>query len=239
MALAGKTLKEFYPYLLHVTCLAHLLHNCAMRVCAHFKNIDAVVKAMKAATVKNKERCKNFRDAGLPSPPAPVVTRWATWLEAAFFYAEHLPVVRNIVNNWKSGGILVTRAKEAINEDQLISDLVLILQYQPLARNVELLEATDCRMADAFKLIKNMDFLEDPCEIQNYIDQRLSGSDIETIINSSVSTIPPATCALLQKAQATSATAKRSFFMLKKLLRKDRNFKSENVKKYMLLYYNK
>ena len=238
MALAGKTLKEFYPYLLHVTCLAHLLHNCAMRVRAHFKNIDAVVAAMKAATVKNKERCKDFSDAGLPSPPAPVVTRWATWLEAAFFYAEHLPVVRNIVNNWKSGGILVTRAKEAINEDQLISDLVLILQYQPLARNVELLEATDCRMADAFKLIKNMDFLEDPCEIQNYIDRRLSGSDIETMINSSVSNIPPATYALLQKAQATSATAERSFSMLKKLLRKDRNFKSENVKKYMLLYYN-
>ena len=207
-----------------------------MRVRAHFKNIDAVVAAMKAATVKNKERCKDFRNAGLPSPPAPVVTRWATWLEAAFFYAEHLPVVRNIVNNWKSGGILVTRAKEAINEDQLISDLVLILQYQPLARNVELLEATDCRMADAFKLIKNMDFLEDPCEIQNYIDRRLSGSDIATIINSSVSTIPPATYALLQKAQAT---AERSFSMLKKLLRKDRNFKSENAKKYKLLYYNK
>ena len=36
MFLAGKTLKELYPSLMHVTCVAHLLHNCAMRVRAHF-----------------------------------------------------------------------------------------------------------------------------------------------------------------------------------------------------------
>ena len=35
MSLAGKTLKELYPSLMHVT-LAHLLHNCAMRVHTHF-----------------------------------------------------------------------------------------------------------------------------------------------------------------------------------------------------------
>ena len=40
MSSAGKTLKELYPSLMHVTCVAHLLHNCAMRVRAHFKNID-------------------------------------------------------------------------------------------------------------------------------------------------------------------------------------------------------
>ena len=28
---------------MHVTCVAHLLHNCAMRVRAHFKNIDEVI----------------------------------------------------------------------------------------------------------------------------------------------------------------------------------------------------
>ena len=40
---AGKTLKELYPSLMHVTCVAHSLHDCAMRVRAHFKNIDEVL----------------------------------------------------------------------------------------------------------------------------------------------------------------------------------------------------
>ena len=42
-----------------------------MRVCAHFKNIDEVVATIKAATIKNKDRMKDFHDAGLPSHPDP------------------------------------------------------------------------------------------------------------------------------------------------------------------------
>ena len=49
-----------------------------MRVCAHFKNIDEVIATIKAATIKNKDCKKDFHDAGLPSPPDPVITRWAT-----------------------------------------------------------------------------------------------------------------------------------------------------------------
>ena len=83
MSSAGKTLKELYPSLMHVTCVAPLLHNCAMR--ARFKNIDEVIAMIKAAAIKNKDRKKNFYDAGLPSPPDPVITRWATWLRAALY----------------------------------------------------------------------------------------------------------------------------------------------------------
>ena len=96
MSSAGKTLKELYPSLMHVTCVAHLLHNCAMRVRAHFINTDEVIATIKAATIKNKGRKKDFHDAGLPSPPDPVITRWATWLRAALYYSENLPVVRSL-----------------------------------------------------------------------------------------------------------------------------------------------
>ena len=52
MSLAGKTLKELYPSLMHVTCVAHLLHNCTMRARAHFKNIDEIIATIKAAAIK-------------------------------------------------------------------------------------------------------------------------------------------------------------------------------------------
>ena len=82
---------------MHVTCIAHLLHNCAMRVCAFFKNISDVVVTIKAATIKNKD-CKNdFRKAGLPSPPVPVITRCVAWSRAALYFIENLPAVRTIV----------------------------------------------------------------------------------------------------------------------------------------------
>ena len=60
MSLAGKTLKEFYPSLMDVNCVAHLLHNCAMHVCTHFKIIDKVIAAIKGATIKAKISRKIF-----------------------------------------------------------------------------------------------------------------------------------------------------------------------------------
>ena len=234
MSLAGKTLKELYPSLMHVTCVTHLLHNCAMRVRAHFKNIDEII-----ATIKNKDRKKDFHDAGLPSPPDPVITRWATWLRAALYYSENLPAVCIIVNNWTRAGLLVSRAKDAINVEDLVPDLVKINQYPTLAVNVEFLEGSACTITEAYGLLKNMQFDDHPCAIKNYIKKRLSNSDLETMINCTKLTIDPTSYALLQKAQPTSAAVERSFSMLSKLLRKDRNFDVKNVKKYMMLYYNK
>ena len=166
MSLAEKTLKELYPSLMHVTCVAHLLHNCAMRVRAHFKNIDEIIATIKAATIKNKDRKKDFHDAGLPSPSDPVITRWATWLRAALYYSENLPAVRTIVNNWTSAGLLVSRAKDAINVEDLVPDLVKINQYRTLAANVEFLEGSACTITEAYGLLKNMQFDDDPCAIK-------------------------------------------------------------------------
>ena len=239
MSLAGKTLKEFYPSLMHVTCVAHLLHNCAMRVRVHFKNIDEVIATIKAATIKDTDRKKDFHDAGLPSPPDPVFTRWATWLRAALYYSENRPAVRTIVGNWTSAGLLVSRAKDATNVTDLVLDLVKINQCRTLAANVEFLEGSACTITEAYGLLKNMQFDDDPCAIKNYIKKRLSNSDLETIINCTNLTIDPTSYALLQKAQPTSAAVERSFSMLSKLLRKDRNFDVKNVKKYIMLYYNK
>ena len=59
---------------MHVDCVAHLLHNCAMRVSSHFKDIDEVITTIKAAKIKSKDCKKDFHDAGLPSPD-PVITR--------------------------------------------------------------------------------------------------------------------------------------------------------------------
>ena len=69
---------------MHVNCIAHLVHNCAMLVRAHFKNIDKIETSIKAAAIKNKDREKDFYDAGLPFPSDPLLTVWVTWLKAAY-----------------------------------------------------------------------------------------------------------------------------------------------------------
>ena len=116
-----------------------------------------------------------------------------------------------------------------------MSDLVKINQHRTLAANVEFLEGSACTRTKAYGLLKNMQFDDDPCAIKDYINKRLSNSDLETIIHCSNLTIDPASDALLQKAQPTSAAVERSFSTLNKLLRKDKNFDVKNVKKYITI----
>ena len=119
----------------------------------------------------------------MPSLPDPVVTRWATWLRAVLYYSENLPAVLTIVNNWTSAGLFVIRAKDAINVEDLVPDLAKINQYRTLAANVEFLEGSACTITEAYGLLKNMQFDDDPCAIKNYNKRRLSNSDLETIKN--------------------------------------------------------
>ena len=109
-------------------------------------------------------------------------------------------------------------------------DLVKINQYRILAANVEFLEGSACTITEAYGLQKNTQFDDDQCAIKNYIKKRLSNFDLETIISCTNLTIDPTSYALSQKAQPTSAAVERSFSMLNKLLRKDRNYDVKNVK---------
>jgi len=56
----GAILKSLYPKLFHVTCIAHLLHNCAMKVKSHFEDVDQLIAEVKLVTVKNKTRQAKF-----------------------------------------------------------------------------------------------------------------------------------------------------------------------------------
>ena len=110
MIAAGITLKSLYPKLFHVTCVTHLLHNCAMKIESHFEHVDRPVAKVKAITIKNKTRQARFSAIGYP--PQPVPTRWGSWLNVALYYAKNLPEVKAIAESFVGSGILATQAKK-------------------------------------------------------------------------------------------------------------------------------
>ena len=76
MIAAGITLKSLYPKLFCVTCVAHLLHNCAMKIKSHFEDVDQLIAKIKAVTIKHKTRPAKLSAIGYP--PQPVPTRWGS-----------------------------------------------------------------------------------------------------------------------------------------------------------------
>ena len=68
-------LRLLYPWLFHITCMVHLLHNCTEKVCSHFQQVDNLIAKVKMVTMKNKNWHNKFNEIGTPLQP--VLTRWA------------------------------------------------------------------------------------------------------------------------------------------------------------------
>ena len=132
---AGITLKSLYSKLFHVTCVAHSLHNCTMKIKSHIEDVDQLIAKVKAVPIKNKSRHAKFSAIGYP--PQPVLTKWGSWLNAALYYAKNLPEVKAIVESFVGSGILVTQAKVGLQKSGLAGQLLKIKdQYECLVKRV-------------------------------------------------------------------------------------------------------
>ena len=141
MIAADITQKSLYPKLFHVTCVAHLLHNCAMKIKSHFEDVDQLIAKVKALTIKNKTKQAKFSAIGYP--PQPVLARWGSWLNATLYYAKSLPEVKTIVESYVVSEIVVTQAKVSMQKSGLAGQLLKIKdQYKCLVKLIEKMEST-------------------------------------------------------------------------------------------------
>lgn len=237
MQLSGRLLKDLYPFLYHVTCIAHLLHNSALKIRANTPLVDNVIARVKACLTKNSGRRDLFRQAGL-YPPQAIVTRWTSWLRVAIWYAEKLPEVREVVSNFTSEGLLVSQAKEAISNPRLTEELVKIYKYKDLIDLSEKSQGSSYSIKQAAADLSLLTFEDDPFRIKEYIGKRLNGNDINSIIERTRQDVSPATYSLLECCQPTTAAVERSFSQLNTMLRSDRNFSPENIASYVILRRN-
>ena len=103
---------------------------------------------------------------------------------------------------------------------------------------VQKMESSHYTIGKAFQDVMSLDFGADVCGIGKYIKRRIARNDITSIVKMERQDISPHLYNLLQKSQATSASVERSFSILGKLLAKDRNFREDHVKKYLMVKYN-
>ena len=228
MTATGITLKSLYPKLFHVTCVAHLFHNCAKKIKSHFEDVDQQIEKVKVVTIKNITKQAKFFAIGYP--PQPVLTRWGSWLNAALYYAKNLHEVKTIVESFVGSGILVTRANVSLQSGLAGQLLKIKDQYECLVKLIEKMETAKYTIeVTALRAIQELDFGEDTCSINQYIKKRIQNNNISEKINMEWQDISPAVYHVFQNSQPISASVEKSFSMLKKLLAKDRNFKVENV----------
>ena len=157
--------------------------------------------------------------------------------------SKNFQIVKQIVSSFKDGVKLVERAKDAIADQDVFSQLRQIFSnYREIAGlNKEITNSLNTIVA-AVEAIQNLCFNDEPCQIKQYIQKRLAArSDILKIVNGSAAKLPehsPAEITLLQGAQPTTISVERSFSILKNLLSPGCNFDKNNMYSYLVMEYN-
>ena len=96
------------------------------------------------------------------------------------FYAENFQIVKQIVSSFEDGEKLVERAKEAIADQDVFSELRQIFSnYREIAVLIKEITNSSNAIVAALEAIQNLCFNDDPCQIKQYIQKRLAaGNDI-------------------------------------------------------------
>lgn len=73
----GKLLKNKFPNMLHVTCIAHSLHRLCEFIRDKVPDVDKLVSLCKKNFLKAPHRISIYREVcpDLPLPPSPVLTK--------------------------------------------------------------------------------------------------------------------------------------------------------------------
>jgi len=124
MIKAGKLLKEINNNFLHITCIAHLLHNYALKVKSFFESADKLIASVKYSILKSKDRRNQI--VGIPISSNTIITRWGSWLKAIKYYSEYFPMIKKIVNDFEDDGKIVFNAKHAVSNENMHRDLFTI-----------------------------------------------------------------------------------------------------------------
>lgn len=128
MKKAGYCIQTLYPKALHVTCLAHVLHNVCEEVRAHFPKVDRLIAKMKKTFLKCPKRIAilNEKCPDIPNPPKPITTRWGTWITANKYYCTYLNEIKSAVEEFSENAQCVNVVKELIKDQSLHSNLIYI-----------------------------------------------------------------------------------------------------------------
>lgn len=160
MKKAGKGLAVVFPNLLHLTCLAHALHNVAEQVRSQYPGVNDLIATVKSVFVKAPLRVQAFRTAApdLSLPPEPVVTRWGTWLSAVSYYATNWTLVKSVIEQLKSDDAAsIRRAKELFQDNGLLRDLAFIhANFAHIAQAITRLETAGLPLTDSLSIVRNV-----------------------------------------------------------------------------------
>lgn len=158
MLKSGRGLKQLFPNLKHVTCLIHGLNRVCEFIKDNYDDVNKLIASMKATLVKSNHRRQIFREiCKLPLPPDVIEIRWNSWLNAAFYYAEHFSAIRIFATSLSSKkSKAVTKLKKVVAKRSINTSLYEVHKYKFLAEAITQLEKHGLTVPQQLEILKSV-----------------------------------------------------------------------------------
>ena len=260
MRKAATALKVLFPNMIHITCLVHGLHRIAEEVRSLFEDVDRLIANGKKIYLKSPIRCAHFKQhaPSLNLPPQPILTRWGTWLSAAFYYASNYDLLYKIFNELNSEDASSIRiVQDLMCKTNVRNDLIFIYTYfKQIPTTISKMEERNLALTESLKLFdetiecvskapgeKGM-AIALKCEKVKIANIGLKEIDnirkvLEGKTEQCVENLSPCDIASFKHAPLTSVEVERSFSKLKYILSDRRlNFTCDNFRKVIVASCN-
>jgi len=160
MVKTGEVLKVFYPNIIHVTCVAHMLNRIAEKVRDIHPNINKLINNVKKSFLKAPSRVQIYKELlpGKPLPPEPIITRWGTWIEAVIFTSHNYEGIKSVFERLNDDlSVCVLTCKELLSLDSIKNDLTFIqVHFSGLVYAIKNLEASNLTLIQSLEIVKNI-----------------------------------------------------------------------------------
>ncbi|CAI6367932.1 unnamed protein product [Macrosiphum euphorbiae] len=95
-----------------------------------------------------------FPNTHLP-PPQPIITHWGTWLESAFFYADHFEEFKNVIENLEAK--CIQNCKSIFNKLNVKYDLAYIkANFLCIVESIKKL-TSNLSLVDSLKIVEQVE----------------------------------------------------------------------------------
>nr|XP_022900891.1 uncharacterized protein LOC111413976 [Onthophagus taurus] len=257
MIKAASNIKIFYYNLIHCTCLAHGLNRIAETIRLQYPMVNTLIKNGKQIFMKAPLRVQLFKETlpDIPLPPAPVLTRWGTWLDAAMYYADHFKEFQGIILEFQSTeSKSIEECQRVLKIPELAQQLAFIKShFKFVSQCIQFLEKQQLPLVESVNIIKNFEAAANSVPgsigqiVKEKVIQTLSKNEgfqtlykISTILNGAEHCdfeIDPAIIPKFKYAPITSVDVERSFSTYKNILTDRRhNFSMENLEKHLVIH---
>jgi hypothetical protein len=95
----------------------------------------------------------------LSLPPQSVITRWGTWLNAAFYYGKNFDKIKEVINTFNENDAMsIQKVHDVFKDNSIKNELAVILaNFQCITETILQIEKSGANLRETILLVKNVE----------------------------------------------------------------------------------